>query len=106
MTWQVTVHPTLDGPPTMLAVTRVDGGPVTQADADRAARLLNHHPGPEGPLWWASILLMAAAVAMLCAWIWAGEWRWGLTAVFPALAGLVCFGASIPNTPSERTPKS
>lgn len=92
----------------MLAVTRVDGGPVTPTDADRAARLLNQPDTlhPRGPAWWASTLFMAAAVAMLCAWIWAGEWRWGLTAVFPALAGLVCFGASIPNTPSERTPKS
>ncbi|UPT20079.1 hypothetical protein FOF52_03090 [Thermobifida alba] len=103
--WQVTVHPAFEGRPTMLTVVRSDGNPVTQADADRAAALLNRsetpEPRPQGPCWWASMLFMASTVAMLCAWAWTEEWRWGLTALLSGLAGLVCFSSSLPPGPVE-----
>lgn len=50
---------------------------------------------PSGPALWVAIILLAAAVVMLLAWIWAGEWRWGATAPFPLLAGIVSFGVSL-----------
>lgn len=103
--WQVNVHPAFDGRPTMLTVIRSDGNPVTQADADRAVALLNWsdapEPRPQGPCWWASVLLMASTVAMLCAWAWTEEWRWGLTALLSGLAGLVCFSSSLPPAPAS-----
>ncbi|KUP97415.1 hypothetical protein [Thermobifida cellulosilytica] len=102
--WQVTVCPAFEGPPTMLTVTRADGGPVTQADAEWAVALLNRadepEPRPRGSFWWLSMLLMAASVTMLCAWAWTEEWRWSLTALLPALSGLVCFSCSLLGSPS------
>ncbi|MEU1875801.1 hypothetical protein ABZ470_00690 [Streptosporangium sp. NPDC020072] len=50
---------------------------------------------PSGPAMWLALALFAMAVAMLLAWIWAGEWRWGATAVFPLLAGVISLGASL-----------
>ncbi|MBO2531263.1 hypothetical protein BH05_14765 [Thermobifida fusca] len=98
--WQVAVHPVFDGQPTMLIVTRADGGPVTQADADRAMLLLNQAEEPEirpqGPFWWMSMLLMATTVAFLCLWAWTAEWRWGLIALPTAVGGLVYFSFSLP----------
>ncbi|MFF4993440.1 hypothetical protein ACFY19_40140 [Streptosporangium saharense] len=51
---------------------------------------------PSGPAMWVALVLFAVAVAMLLAWIWAGEWRWGVTAVFPLLAGVISLGMSLP----------
>lgn len=50
---------------------------------------------PRGPLLWVALVLLVATVAMLLVWIWGGEWRWGLTAVFPGAGALLSFGFSI-----------
>ena len=54
-----------------------------------------NEPRPSGPALWTALILHTIGVAMLCAWIWTGQWRWGLTAVFHLLTGLVAVGYSI-----------
>ncbi|MEV7013317.1 hypothetical protein [Streptosporangium sp. NPDC051022] len=52
---------------------------------------------PSGPALWVALVLFAVAIAMLLAWIWAGEWRLGITALFPFVVGFISFGLSISN---------
>ncbi|WP_017544151.1 hypothetical protein [Nocardiopsis prasina] len=50
---------------------------------------------PSGPMLWTTLVLLAGTIAMLLAWIWGGEWRWGVTAIIPALISVVTFGMSV-----------
>jgi len=42
-----------------------------------------------------SIVLFAAVAAMLIAWIWLGDWRWGATSGVVFVAAFVFLGLSI-----------
>lgn len=48
-----------------------------------------------GPALWVAIVLFLATAGMILAWIWLGEWRWGVTALLPFVAGFISFGLSI-----------
>lgn len=52
-----------------------------------------------GPGAWAAALLALAAVGMLGAWVWTGQWQWGPSAVLALLVALVALGLSIKDNP-------
>lgn len=56
-----------------------------------------------GPALYLAAASALAAVGMLGAWVWAGDWRWGLTAALALGVGFVAFGLSISKGEDTRT---
>ena len=48
-----------------------------------------------GPALWIAVVLFVAAAATVLAWIWVGDWRWGMSALLAVVAGFISLGLSI-----------
>ncbi|MFF3936701.1 hypothetical protein [Streptomyces phaeofaciens] len=57
------------------AVPSGGAAPVAPAQADDG-------PHPQGWAKWVSLVLFAAIPVLVIAWIWSGDWRFGVTAAF------------------------
>lgn len=52
-------------------------------------------PQPTGWLKWVAVVMSVCVVALLVAWVWTGDWRFGLTAAVLTPAAVIVLGLSI-----------